>query len=104
MTVSGVRKKAVSALGGDINNFRDGFEFDKDHPDMTKSEVTYLENMPDVVYPDGYVSHLRYGVNMRPTSYELSTPNVYRDFEKVLDALTHPTEQMYIKQRGVIRS
>lgn len=104
MTISGVRKKAVTALDGDINNFRDGFEFDKDHPDMNKSEVTYITNMPDAVYPDGYVSHLRYGVNMRPTSYELSTPNVYRDFEKVLDALTHPTEQMYIKQRGVIRS
>ena len=103
MTVSGVRKSAVSALNGDINNFRDGFVFDKDHEDMKKSEVTYLENMPDAIYPDGYVSHLRYGVNMRPTSYELSTPNIYRDFEKVLEALANPTEQMYIRQRGVIK-
>lgn len=103
MTISGVSKKAVSALDGDINNFRDGFVFDKDHPDMHKSEVTYIDNMPDAVYPDGYVSHLRHGVNMRPTSYELSTPNVYNDFEKVLQALANPTEQMYIKQRGVIR-
>lgn len=103
MTISGVSKKAVSALDGDINNFRDGFVFDKDHPNMHKSEVTYIDNMPDAVYPDGYVSHLKHGVNMRPTSYELSTPNVYNDFEKVLNALANPTEQMYIKQRGVIR-
>ena len=104
MTISGVSKKAVTALDGDINNFRDGFEFDKDHPDMSKSEVTYIDNMPDVVYPDGYVSHLRHGVNMRPTSYELSTPNIHRDIEKALKALENPTERMYIKQRGVIRS
>lgn len=102
MTISGVSKKAVSALEGNINNFKDGFIFDKDFKDMHKSEVTYIDNMPDAVYPDGYVSHLKHGVNMRPTSYELSTPKVFDNMEKVLQALTNPSEQMYIKQRGVI--
>ena len=102
MTVSGVNKSAVSALKGDIENFADGFIFDKDWPDMHKSEITYLDDMQPVTFPDGYRSELKYGINMRPTGYQLSVPTVYGNMEKVLNSYLNPTDQMIIRKRGVI--
>lgn len=102
MTISGVNKSAVSALNGNIENFKDGFIFDKDHPDVHKSEITYLDDMPTVTYPDGFVSDLKHGINMRPTGYQLSVPTIYGNMEKVLQAYLNPSEQMYIRKRGVI--
>lgn len=101
MTVSGVNKKAVNCLSG-IEDFAPGFEFDKDSPHVHKSEITYLDDMPRVVWPDGYVSDLKHGINMRPTGYSLSMPTVYDGLIKTLEALINPSDQMYIKQRGVI--
>ena len=103
MTISGINKAAVECLNGDINNFKDGFVFDKDHPSVRKSEITYLDDMPEVTWPDGYHSDLKHGINMRPTGYELSVPTVYGTVEKVLSAFLNPTEQMLVEQRGVIK-
>lgn len=101
MTVSGVNKSAVAALHS-IEDFKDGYEFDKDQPDMHKSEITYLDDMKPITFPDGYHSELKHGINMRPTGYQLSVPTVYGNMEKILKSLLNPTDQMYIKQRGVI--
>ena len=102
MTVSGVNKSAVSALNGSIDNFADGFVFDKDWPDMHKSEITYIDDMAPITFPDGYRSELKHGINMRPTGYQLSVPTVYGNMEKVLNSYLNPTDQMIIRKRGVI--
>lgn len=76
MTVSGVNKSAALSLKS-INQFEDGHVFDKDDPNVHRQEITYLYDMPEVTYPDGYVSKLKYGINMRPTGYKLSVPKIY---------------------------
>ena len=72
LTLSGVPKSAVSVLKNDINSFKDGIIFDKDDPDVNKLLHTYVDKMPDITFPDGYVSHQRRGVNLRPNSYKLT--------------------------------
>lgn len=101
MTVSGVNKAAVSALDS-IDDFQDGFVFDKDFKDMHKNEICYLDDMKPVTFPDGYYCNLKYGVNMRPTGYELSVPTVYDNIEKTLKALEYPTDEMIQRKRGII--
>lgn len=71
MTVSGINKEAVEALHDDINNFTAGVVFDKDLKDVSKLLHTYFDRQPDLVFPDGYVSHQRRGVNLRPNGYRL---------------------------------
>ena len=71
MTVAGINKSAVQCLEDDMYNFRDGFIFDKDHASVHKLEHTYLEDMKPIVWPDGYRSSFKYGINMRPTGYKL---------------------------------
>lgn len=82
LTISGVSKDAVSLLKDDINNFRDGFIFDKDEPDVHKLMHTYFDSQPDIVFPDGYVSHQRRGVNLRPNGYKLSLDSSFDDLAK----------------------
>lgn len=79
LTISGINKGAVELLGDDMNNFKDGFNFDKDAPCVKKKLCTYLTKMPPVVYPDGYVSHYRYGINLRNTGYLLSMTDEYKE-------------------------
>lgn len=79
LTISGINKGAVELLKDDINNFKDGFDFDKDAPCVKKKLCTYLTDMPTVVYPDGYISHYRYGINLRNTGYLLSLTDEYKD-------------------------
>lgn len=100
MTVAGVNKGAVNCLRG-FADFTDGFEFDKDHPDMHKLEHTYLTDMKSVVYPDGYYSDFKYGINMRPTGYTLSKPNIIRDFFEFMDGKITISENYEIKRRGI---
>lgn len=71
LTVSGINKDSVSSLKDDINEFKDGLIFDKDSKDVTKLLHTYFDRQPDLVFPDGYVSHQRRGVNLRPNGYKL---------------------------------
>lgn len=91
LTVSGINKEAVELLNDDITNFDDGFEFDKDADCVSKRLLTYITDMPEVTYPDGYVSTYREGINMRRTGYLLTLSDEYKDFlrfcEMPIDAL-----------------
>lgn len=79
LTVSGINKEAVELLDNDISNFRDGFNFDKDADCVSKRLATYVTDMPMVMYPDGYLSTYRQGINMRRTGYLLSMTSEYKD-------------------------
>ena len=100
MTVSGINKDAVECLEGDIERFEAGFIFDKDHPSVKKNEITYLDNMEPVTWPDGYHSDLKFGINIRPTGYRLSIPNIYDQMDGFLDMLLNPTSEDIIRRRG----
>lgn len=88
LTVSGVNKSAVRLLNNDIYNFKDQFDFDKDaeytddngktHRTVTKNLHTYVKNQPDIIWPDGYVSHNRHGINLRRTGYKLEINGTYK--------------------------
>lgn len=73
MTVSGINPEAVECLHNDIKNFKDGAVFDKDAKDVSKLLHTYFDRQPDIVFPDGYISHQRRGVNLRPNGYRLKS-------------------------------
>lgn len=85
LTVSGINKNAVELLNDDINNFKDGFNFDKDADCVTKKLCTYLDNMPTCTYPDGYVSTYTHGINLRRTGYLLSITDEYENLIKYMD-------------------
>lgn len=79
LTVSGINKEAVALLNDDIDNFADGFNFDKDADCVRKQLATYVTDMPEVRWPDGYVSHYKEGINMRRTGYLLSLTDEYKN-------------------------
>lgn len=83
LTVSGVNKAAVYALHDDILSFRDGFVFDKDFPTVKKSLHTYVYEQPPLVWPDGYRSTYRYGINLRPNGYHL---HITPEYKRLIDA------------------
>ena len=89
LTVAGINKEAVSCLHDDIENFRDGVVFDKDDPDVSKLLHTYFEKQPDIVFPDGYVSHQRRGVNLRPNGYKLRIDPTFSDIIAGIEAGYH---------------
>lgn len=84
LTVSGINKNAVSMLHDNIELFDDGFNFDKDDPSVKKKLCTYLDDIPDVVYPDGYISHYHYGINLRNAGYLLSITDEYKNLIKYM--------------------
>lgn len=101
LTISGINKGAVEMLEDDIENFSDGFVFDKDHPSVTKKLCSYIENMPSLVWPDGYVSDFRSGISLRPTGYKLSITDEYAkliEYESFNYSML--TEQAQIAKRG----
>ena len=101
LTVAGINKGAVEALDNDINNFCDGFEFNKDHPAVHKLEHMYLTDMKPVTWPDGYKSDLKYGINMRPTGYILSKPDVFKEALDIMETgLVTFSEYFIAKRRG----
>lgn len=85
LTISGINKDAVALLNNDISNFKDGFVFDKDADCVHKMLLTYISDMPDVRFPDGYISKYRYGINMRNNGYKLSITNEYANLIKYMD-------------------
>lgn len=85
LTVSGINKNAVELLNDDINDFKDGFNFDKDADCVTKKLCTYLDNMPTCTYPDGYVSTYTHGINLRRTGYLLSITDEYKNLIKYMN-------------------
>lgn len=100
MTVAGINKGAVDCLDGKMENFRDGFIFDKDHPSVHKLEHTYFTDMKRVIYPDGFVSDLKYGINMRPTGYQLSEPRIDNWLDNLYNNIFRTNEAEQIKRRG----
>ena len=72
MTVSGVRKKAVSQLKS-IEDFNINTVFDIEH--AKKNILTYREDMNSVKWNvgeyDEYISNYKYGISFTPTTYEL---------------------------------
>lgn len=85
LTVSGINKGAVDLLDDNIDNFKDGFDFNMDADCVKKKLSTYLDDMPDVVYPDGFKSSYRYGINMRNTGYLLTITDEYKLLIKYME-------------------
>ena len=81
LTVAGINKESVSMLKNDLDNFEDGFCFDKDNKDVKKNLHTYIHGQPDIVI-DGHTYSYRSGINMRPTSYTIKQSDEY---EKMLE-------------------
>ena len=79
MTVSGVRKKAVSALNDDINNFKKGLVFGYEAAD--KLLHFYRDDQPDFDYRDIegniYHSKQRHSIILQPTTYTLGLTDEY---------------------------
>lgn len=88
LTVSGINKEAVALLNDNISNFRDNFDFDKDADCVKKQLATYLTNIPEVTYPDGYHSTYTQGINMRRTGYLLTMTDEYKEIINYIDRLT----------------
>lgn len=82
MTVSGVRKSAVSQLH-DIEDFKDGTVFDVEH--AQKLIMTYVDDMPPIVWNKGqydeFYSNYQYGICAQPTTYSLGITD---DYESIL--------------------
>ena len=99
LTVAGINKEAVDCLNDDIENFKDGLVFDKDSDDVTKLLHTYFDGQPEIVFPDGYVSTQKRGVNLRPNGYKLTTDP---SFDDILTAITDRHIEAYDNHlRGV---
>lgn len=100
LTVSGINKEAVEMLENKIENFKDGFNFDKDAPCVKKQLLTYNSNIPSIVYPDGYKSEYTCGITLRRTGYLLTMGDDYRLLLRVLEAECDSlNENAYIKLR-----
>lgn len=82
MTVSGVRKSAVSQLH-DIEDFKDGTVFDVEH--AQKLIMTYVDDMPPIVWNKGkydeFHSNYQHCICAQPTTYSLGITD---DYESIL--------------------
>lgn len=82
MTVSGVRKGAVSQLH-DIDDFKDGTVFDVEH--AQKLIMTYVDDMSPIVWNKGqydeFHSNYQHGICAQPTTYSLGITD---DYESIL--------------------
>ncbi len=78
MTVSGVRKSAVSQLH-DIDDFKDGTVFDVEH--AHKLLMTYIDDMTPIVWNKGqydeFYSNYQHGICAQPTTYSLGITDDY---------------------------
>lgn len=76
ITIAGVPKKCASVLKN-VDDLRDKYKFDIFN--SRKNITTYLDgNNPLVTMPDGYKVHNTCGINLRPTSYEISLTQEYK--------------------------
>lgn len=96
LTVSGINKGAVDLLNDNINNFTDQFDFDKDADCVKKKLCTYLDDMPEVVYPDGYVSTYKHGINLRNTGYLLTITDEYKDLIRFMEYCIEDVPEAFI--------
>ena len=101
LTVSGINKEAVQLLEDDIDNFEEDFDFDKDAECVKKRLATYINKQPVVTYPDGYVSTIDYGINMRRTGYKLTMTDEYkRLINYVKRYIADGGDQFLVSKRG----
>lgn len=102
LTVSGINKGAVALLNDNIFNFRDGFDFDKDADCVTKRLSTYVYDMPECTWDDGYTSKYTHGINLRRTGYNLTMTDEYKElieyYNMTVDDLP---EQFVVATRGM---
>ena len=81
LTVSGVRKNAVSALNGDISNFKKGLVFD--YAAAQKNIHYYVDNQEAFTFIDvdgnEYTCTDEYGIVLAPTTYKLGITEEYED-------------------------
>lgn len=91
LTVSGINKEAVELLNNNIDNFDDGFDFNMDADCVSKRLVSYVTDMPEVMYPDGYYSTYKEGINMRRTGYLLTMTDEYK---KLIQLLEMPVDNL----------
>lgn len=96
LTVSGINKGAVGLLNDNIENFTDGFIFDKDSEYVTKKLSTYISDMPMTVWNDGYVSTYTHGINLRRTGYELTMTDEYKELIQYSNMTVEDLPEAYI--------
>lgn len=101
LTVSGINKDAVALLNDNIENFEDGFNFDKDSDYVTKKLCTYINDMPTVEWEDGYISTYKKGINLRRTGYLLTMTDEYKDLLEYMDfSIDDIDAQTFVSMRG----
>ena len=101
LTVSGINKDAVALLNNDIINFKENLDFDKDADCVTKRLATYINKQPCIKYPDGYISTVNYGVNLRRTGYKLTMTDEYKSLIELIDNSSDSyTDQFFASKRG----
>lgn len=101
LTVSGINKGAVALLNNRIENFRDGFDFDKDAECVTKKLSTYINDMPVCIWHDGYVSRYTHGINLRRTGYNLTMTDEYKELIDYYDMdVDDLPESFVVSMRG----
>lgn len=97
MTVSGVRKSAVSQLH-DIDDFKDGTVFDVEH--AQKLIMTYVDDMPPIIWNKGqydeFYSNYQHGICAQPTTYSLGITD---DYESILTMVQNKREVTSIFER-----
>lgn len=97
MTVSGVRKSAVSQLH-DIEDFKDGTVFDVEH--AQKLIMTYVDDMPPIIWNKGkydeFYSNYQHGICVQPTTYSLGITD---DYESILTMVQNKREVTSIFER-----
>ena len=97
MTVSGVRKSAVSQLH-DIDDFKDGTVFDVEH--AQKLIMTYVDDMPPIVWNKGqydeFHSNYQHGICAQPTTYSLGITD---DYNSILTMVQNKREVTSIFER-----
>ena len=86
LTVAGINKEAVSMLN-DLDDFEDGFCFDKDDASVHKNLHTYISDQPDITI-DGHTYSYRSGINMRPTSYTIKQSDEYERMLEFIQQFT----------------
>lgn len=98
LTVSGINKGAVAMLENNIENFRNEFNFDKDsllngkvildengNNCVRKQLATYITEMPQVTFDDGYVLTYNEGINLRRNGYLLTMTDEYMRLIEYMD-------------------
>lgn len=101
LTISGINKGAVEMLKDDINNFKDGFVFDKDDPSVNKKMSIYISDQKPITFPDGYHSTQTHGINMRRNGYKLEITDEYKSLIEFMEMeVDDLPDHFFVQTRG----